>query len=213
MTEVRSKFLQYRTHLSREQAQVVQQYLHRTTLFWNFLLTQLKPHVDAYMAEEASEASDHNFLFAAKEAYAQAVGNWVPTDTTGERWDHYLRLIRELPESVLMNRFDDLINAFALAKRDRVNKVEKPADLPRRKNWISSQSVRFDDKDLKVTADGVQINSVFPFSLEFPSNLPVIPSKKYQLSVTMRRIKSEAEAYGPMEHDDREYSITLKEAA
>ncbi len=213
MTEVRSKFLQYRTHLSREQAQVVQQYLHRTTLFWNFLLNQLKPHVDAYMQEETSEASDQKFLFAAEDAYKQAVWDWVPADTTGERWDYYLKLIRELPESVLLNRFDDLINAFALAKRDRTNKVDKPADLPRRKNWISSQSVQFDVKDLQMTEKGIEIKSVFPFSLEFPSNLPAIPGKKYQLSVTMRRIKSAAEVYGPMEHDDREYSITLKEAA
>lgn len=206
---------QYRLRFTPEQSRAVHQYLYRTTLFWNFLLHHLKPYVAEYLEQPLSEESDFNLWNHADRIF-KIVTAPIP-DThhpdIDERWWTILRQVRELPLNLLQNRLDDLLDSYSLAKRDRIEGVDQPSDLPRRKNRVSSQSVRFDPSDVLLTPKELMVRSSFPMVIEFPTPINVDCSKSYQISITMRRIRADVEKYGPVDDDDREYSLTLKEAA
>lgn len=215
MTETGSvSYHRYKVRTKPEQSETVMQYLHRSTLFWNFICQHLKDDVQRYLHEADTAESTLYFSDALYGLFEKIVnGSDLSEDTEiSDAWKSYIPKIRELPRNLLTNRFVDMANAYRLAKQNLLEKSERPTGVPKRKNNHSSQSIRFSPSDFKVEKGRVIVDSVYPLTLEIDGIEPKeFEGKNYYLSITKRPASKSMNEYGPEDPLDPAYVVTLKE--
>lgn len=214
MTETGSvPYHRYKVRTKPEQSETVMQYLHRSTLFWNFICQHLKDDVQTYLKETDTEESSLRFSDALYALFEKVVnGSDLSEDLEiSDAWKSYIPKIRELPRNLLTNRFVDMANAYRLAKQNLLERSERPTGIPKRKNNHSSQSIRFSPTDFKVEKGRILIDSVYPLTLEVDGINPSdFERKNYYLSITKRPAPKSISEYGPEDPLDPVYVVTLK---
>lgn len=205
--------LRYKLTMSAEKSAMLEEYLSRTTLFWNLLIQYLKEPMDAYMAEPATPESRAK-LYQEAEKFFYCLKTCNHSECVSSTWLPFMPKIMELPVDILHSRLVDLVEACVLA--DRTEGDPQGSGIPRRKTAKSSQSVRFSPGQYEIKGDRLVIHSTFPFELEIPpkedalAELNQLPSQ-YSLAITRRRIAEQPhDGLGPVEDLDRDYVITLK---
>lgn len=204
------QYHRFKVQLTPDQARLVGFYLTRSTLFWNYLTQRLKKDARDYLEAPDSVSVDEAFMEKLAAEY-EAVTKTADLSHVDEAWSSFMPKIRELPEAILLRRFVDMANCYALAKKDLLAGTKKPTGLPRRKNATrSSQSVQFGPDEYLVEAGKVYIQSVVPIALSVPELLQTpLDLKEHTLTLT-KRSSAQKDGLGPNTEDEYSYVITFK---
>lgn len=197
----------YSVRLSGDTRRILEQYLTRTTAFWNYMLRHIKPIADEYLDSPGTSLDYSVFHTKAIMVYRE-MQECSDISVIGTNWIDYVRKIRALPEDVLVQRLNDLLVAYRSVKEGKVS-----TGLPQWKSDRSSHSVRFGPDNFTIEPGIIHVKSVYPFSLQIPGVEAADPGYEYTLSITRRRLPANAgtgnQTYGPADDEDRSYAITL----
>lgn len=219
--------LRHMVQLDDKNAGILQSYLHRSTVLWNLLLTHSRHQAKSYLAGEASEDNDvmisEWILSLAISLTKVKEGAPTPAWVT-ESWRGYLPTVCELSDTLILNRANDLIDSYIMAK-NYVGKPGSQSDPPGLKNEHSSQSIRLGDNDFCLKDGNLLTFQVLDdFGPDASINSIVIdvtdwtklhqacqnhPNylKQSTLAITRRRRQQEEGNFGPT---DNSYILSLR---
>lgn len=203
---------------SDEQRELVEGYLVRTTLLWNYLVAHTEKEIKEYMDQPMSARYD-DMMSARLIELEDAIYDFNPESPSSaieKEWLEYIPKIKELDEDLITSRVDDFERAYKLAKRDKVEcKLKQPTGVPQQKNERSSQSVRFGSNHFTLTQGLITLNTNPKGQIFVPGFVAVqgIDSwKKSELIVTRRRQQASISGdYGPSGKAKVVYTITIRE--
>lgn len=114
-------------------------YLHRTTLFWNYLIFYLDDSLELrnYLETGTSKAAE-DLVIRVKtltEEIQQSSLKLIPRP-----WQKFASAIQQLPSEILNFRAVELVSVYEAVRNKRVTGVD--IGIPRRKNSRSRQSIR-----------------------------------------------------------------------
>lgn len=211
----RQPVIRYFVHFTQEQESRVKFLLRQTTNLWNCIITYVGTETEAL----ARSSSDPEIPDQIKEIIALAYQFLVERKDIGidfnvsADWKSVLNYVREVPESALVNRVNDLISAYHRAHvyiQNNKDKTEESVNehIPTFKSKTSTKTVRFNSSDYSVIKDVVKIK-LKKGSLEFQVHgLDKVDfSIPHTLTITKKR-PSRSRAEYPGEEVSR-YFITL----
>lgn len=134
-------------------------YLLRSRYFWNLLVTYSDEYFQQYLAEEASPESDEKIkrclttlydLIAHKNLKKESV--FIDPTTLSQ-----IELIRQLPNTTLRNRVNDLFKLYVGVKLRIAEGRTTNLGKPKTKDNKSRQSIRFEPSDYLIAGDTIVI--------------------------------------------------------
>jgi len=215
LQEVAPTPIRYRIRLTVTQNSALEEYLKRTTLFWNLLMFQLRHQFETYMLAPLGSKADEEIHRVAEQFFKEFIdpNGIYAVDIS---WIRFVNTIKELPADILWSRMDDLLEAYRLAKMAAANGKEATTGIPRHKSKNSSLSVRFNPGMYSLKNDQVIIHTSprFDFALllgSLPGDAAVI-EKTHSLSITRRRLSNQPDdSFGPKSQEDARYVVTFRE--
>lgn len=214
MTKTPSSRYLWRTkaRLTVEQTEEIDQYLLRATLFWNFMIDRLAPHIDAFLKHPVLDAAAKDLEEKALTIYETARQECHTLATLlemGDKWRPYFSTIFALPDSVLKMRLFDLLSAYKMAHSEQGSKI-KVSGIPRRKDASSTQSVRFGSDEFSIVGDELRIHSAYPIMLKIDAFKHAPVAEGLTLSVTRKPVPLPSKRFGPVEDTGRDHCFTLR---
>lgn len=206
----RNVIARYYVQFDEEQKKGIQKLLRQTSNLWNCVIEHLGDYPDEYLSNPPSEEEDHRLECMIQMCYEVLVHKkdvGINFKVSPE-WEERLKLIRELPNTVLRNRIDDLITGYQMAKRRKLSGSQNIA-LPTKKSRSSNQTVRFEPSDYMVTHNTVRILGKEPIEFEVKNFAQIDFSRPYSLTITNKRPGRMKDDYGPSPVEKSNYFITL----
>lgn len=140
--------------------QAADYYLTRSRYFWNMLVTYAEDYFEAYLRDGViSEESDQKLHRCLTTLYELIAHKNLKKE--GIVLDHHalmqIEMIRQLPNTTLRNRVEDLFKLYVGVKRriSEGNKVN--IGKPKQKDAKSRQSIRFEPSDYLVDGNTITI--------------------------------------------------------
>lgn len=141
-----------------QQAQNIEYYLTRSSLFWNLLLYHTDEYIKEYIEQPNSIYNDkqlERFMYLVYETLIHRERDEGIHFSARDEAD--IMKIRTIPNTSLRNRVHDLAKLVITYKHRFIEKGITLPGLPKRKSPKSRQSIRFDPSDYMITGDTLEI--------------------------------------------------------
>lgn len=203
--------LRYDYRPQGKEREAVDEYLRKSSLFWNALVREASPAVDKYFEGSQSPQAADLFVDTVIKQYKQLVSK----DEAHKGNLTYRLQVQDyqtLPASVLRNRFADFVKACAGAKERFVRDPSTRPSIPRPKSKKSNKSIRFPHELIELKAGGALILDGSQTFLEIPGFHPSQVEAPMDLAISSRTFYKDFDDIGQARTQETSYHITFTPA-
>lgn len=202
--------------LSAAQKTVARSYHIRTAAFWNVIVDQLGDFAAAYVREAEGPVNDDALQQMMDMLYEILINkntDLIPGFVIPAKLANELSLARQLPEAILKNRSNDIMQSLKAAKENhQIGRLDFP--LPGLKNHRSNHTVRFDRGAFEINGDTITFPGQFKLVIQNTKIGQYDASKVKSVSLSRKKIRQDTrDRLGlkdlGLKDDARVYCLTL----